>query len=514
LANKLTINPSTVSRWLDGSTRPDSPETIVRVADLLRVHGTSERRDLLMAAGYAGVVTQPSDVRDTHVEADRKRSKNILQRRITKLIEKGIATAPEWVIRPVLQHENLYSGVAWQSGALQIETSCGRHGIDLKHQRLAISAAFGPYMTGLLERKEIYTPLDGQIDTPHIRGLESLGALSRIIWALVHPLGPRAVVIGAESGMGKSTLAAWLVRCMWRQGAFDLLLGDSAKWQQVDMTTGAITTLQPGYYDPASCLAKLREQLGLPMPTQSHTSLEDIRDRLAGRRAILIVDNLESVSEGDLLLHILKRLLSRDTRAIVTTRRIKELSALSLNSLVIHLQPLTTIPTLRAFLTWHIAQFQSVQPYLYEGILDDIPERHFEELLTRTGGVPLLVQLVFTQAARQSWAYLEDLPKLFSVELLEFLYRERWQELAMAGQAGQLGRALLQLMAEEQTSGQSVDSNRLRAWVKERGEMHLLSDALQLLYERFLIVNHDLIRGNFTVFPSLAEFLRRVSMGL
>ncbi|MGB5047314.1 MAG: helix-turn-helix transcriptional regulator, partial [Caldilineaceae bacterium] len=35
LAQRLGVNPSTVSRWLNQSGRPADPETVVRVADIL-----------------------------------------------------------------------------------------------------------------------------------------------------------------------------------------------------------------------------------------------------------------------------------------------------------------------------------------------------------------------------------------------------------------------------------------------------------------------------------------------
>ncbi len=58
LAERLGVNRSTVSRWLNHGTRPHDPETVVRVADALGI--TSQRQALLAAAGY-GYQDSPAD---------------------------------------------------------------------------------------------------------------------------------------------------------------------------------------------------------------------------------------------------------------------------------------------------------------------------------------------------------------------------------------------------------------------------------------------------------------------
>lgn len=50
LARKLGVNPSTVTRWLNHSTRPSSPELVIQIADSLGL--TSEQHQFLFAAGY------------------------------------------------------------------------------------------------------------------------------------------------------------------------------------------------------------------------------------------------------------------------------------------------------------------------------------------------------------------------------------------------------------------------------------------------------------------------------
>lgn len=54
LAQRLEVNPATVTRWRNGDSRPNRPEMVVQIADLLRVYG-DRRQQFLHAAGY-GVV--------------------------------------------------------------------------------------------------------------------------------------------------------------------------------------------------------------------------------------------------------------------------------------------------------------------------------------------------------------------------------------------------------------------------------------------------------------------------
>lgn len=51
LAQRLGVNPATVTRWRNGQSRPDRPETVSRIADILGIHG-EERARLLYTAGY------------------------------------------------------------------------------------------------------------------------------------------------------------------------------------------------------------------------------------------------------------------------------------------------------------------------------------------------------------------------------------------------------------------------------------------------------------------------------
>jgi transcriptional regulator with XRE-family HTH domain len=60
LAQRLGVNPATVTRWRNGDTRPGAPETVVRVADNLGLHEPTARQQLLHAAGYGYLDSPPT----------------------------------------------------------------------------------------------------------------------------------------------------------------------------------------------------------------------------------------------------------------------------------------------------------------------------------------------------------------------------------------------------------------------------------------------------------------------
>lgn len=386
------------------------------------------------------------------------------------------------------------------------DPDCGNVGVDLADQRLRVSAAFGAYFSGLLEREASYVPLAGQIECPIGKGQEGLPPIQRIFWHLQNPQGPRLFVVAAEGGMGKSTLAAKLVRCLYEQESVDMILGDSAKSEHIDPISGQRLTFAAGYETVSGFYRRLCNQLGVPYENDD-LALADIRRRLVHRRAVIVVDNLETVAQGDRLLQSLLKITNRDIRAVVTTRQVAGLNALSKQHLLVHLNPLQTPDAALAFLHWHIEQHSQTHPDLAK-IRDDLGDKKKSGwLIERSGGVPLLMQLLLSDIARSSWEQVRQLPELFGPELLDFLYAARWQELQQLGQPGLLARELLQWLRQEQFSNRRITAKRLSEWVQKKGQESRLNEALTLLHERFLIVNSDRQKGNYAIFPSLAAFL-------
>jgi len=96
--------------------------------------------------------------------------------------------------------------------ATLLPAGCGNRGIDLAQQRLVLSSAFGTYFSGLLERGDAFVHLRGQIRVQAPPGQKSLPPLQRIYWALQYAKGPRLIIFAGEGGLGKTTIAANIVR--------------------------------------------------------------------------------------------------------------------------------------------------------------------------------------------------------------------------------------------------------------------------------------------------------------
>ncbi|NJN99778.1 MAG: hypothetical protein HC875_39585 [Anaerolineales bacterium] len=202
-----------------------------------------------------------------------------------------IQAAPDWLAGIFSGRSAARPTPATPASVALFASACGDKGLDLAEQRLLVSTAFGAYFAGLLERDEGYINLKGQIEVqtrPEQAGLEPIQSL---YWALQHPKGPRLVIIAAEGGMGKSTLAAKLIRCLFEENAVDMIVGDSAKNQQVDPVSGAVAPIPAGYYDPASFFRRLYAQLGLPDRVAGESGqvmVRNIQGRLEGRRALIL----------------------------------------------------------------------------------------------------------------------------------------------------------------------------------------------------------------------------------
>lgn len=429
---------------------------------------------------------------------------------VSNLLSKMIESSPAWLARIL---NRLGGNVPSPSKEVVLfPPECGDKGIDLAQQRLLVSSAFGAYFAGMLEREHSYINLKGQIESPKLRGQERLDPLQRIYWALQYPKGHRVFVIAAEGGMGKSTLAAKIVRCLYHEQSTDMILGDSAKTQRVDPISGKVAVLTPAYYDSATFTERLCAQLGLPYKRGrfgNQQALKDIRDRLVGRRAVIVVDNLETVEEYEDLLRTLRPLASRDTRVLITTRKESGLAESMSDVFVIHLNPLKDLADARNFLAWHIRTYSSEHSDLLKLERDIDNKKRVQLLLDRTGGIPLLIQLVLSDVARSSWDYTEKLPQLFGEALLNFLYEARWSELGTLNNDGEVAKRILVWIASEQSRHRKVTFERLRQWATENGQMESSQIAIRLLFERFLIVNSDVKQGNFALFPSLVEFLHR-----
>jgi hypothetical protein len=433
---------------------------------------------------------------------------DFLTQYFVKLIFALIDNSPSWL------GAKLFEGFSPKktkvADEILVDPKCGDQRMDLRDNRLLISSAFGSYFTGLLERDHSYVNLRGQVIV-EASGFGSIqDPFQKIYWALEHSRGPQVILLAGQGGMGKSTLAAKIIRCLYSQGGIDVIIGDSAKTQEVNPVSGSIKSIDPAYYSVDTFIRRINQQLGLPTPSGRNIRtkmLSAIKDRLEGRRTIVVVDNLETMSRGADLLTALRYLAGRDLRILITTRTISGLTENMLGLLLIRLQPIKEISAAQDFIRWHIETHLGAHPDLSRITIDLDNKKNIEKLIEKTGGIPLLVQLLVSDIARTSWDRLDKIPHLFGQDLLAFLYDERWKELDTLGDIGKVAQRVLAYVSLSQYEGKKITLNSILEWSKKSETFNVTQESIRVLEQQFLLVNSDQKFGNYSVFPSLSEYI-------
>lgn len=75
LAKRLGVSASTVMRWRQGSARPQSPEMVGRIADILNIYRQEDRQLLLQSAGYGYVESPPNKENTDSVPTEENRER-------------------------------------------------------------------------------------------------------------------------------------------------------------------------------------------------------------------------------------------------------------------------------------------------------------------------------------------------------------------------------------------------------------------------------------------------------
>jgi hypothetical protein len=371
---------------------------------------------------------------------------------------------------------------------------------------------FGAYFTSLLEKEALYTPITGQLICDRAANSTIKDPLQYAMWTLIDAKGARILLLAAEGGMGKSTLASKLIRCLYEREDIDMILGDSAKQYVVNPITGHVDTTKPGYDSAQSFLERISTQLGLvyDVSLSDAQHITHIRDRLIGRRAIIVVDNLESVHQSDRIIQMLKALVNRHIRAIITTRITTGFNGSQPEILSIQVKSLTEQMQIRNFMQWHIQQYTHNHPRLQTFATQIPTNEQIHWLIQHSGGIPLLVQVLLSEIARTSWMSAMNRTNLFGQELLDALYLDHWRELGNLNMPGILARAILEYVNREAHHGERITYKHLAQLAEDQqlGDVAVLDAALSLLHERFLIISSNDTHGNFSLYPSLSDFIQ------
>ncbi len=440
---------------------------------------------------------------------------NFIANFLVKMFFAILEKSPEWLVGNIFDRISGKKKALVPSETTLIDPNCGNASIDLQQQRLKVSMAFGSYFAGLLERDQSYVYLKDQIQVAGGAQKNQMDPFQSIYWSLNNPRGPQVLLIAAEGGMGKSTLAAKIIRCLFSENAVDLILGDSAKTQEVDPVDGSVKTIDPVTYNMDTFLKRVCYQLGLTYAanrSNQQRALSRIKDRLEGQHAVIIVDNLETIENGADLLNALRLLTNRDVRVIVTTRKVSGISGQTPGIQLVHLNPIQNEEQTSEFFQWHIRVFSKSQPGLSNLEADLKDKNKIKLLMRRSGGIPLLMQLILSDVARSTWTRVEKMPEVFGKDLLNFLYQERWGELGQMGLPGQDAQALLHYVRQQMFRGKVSDKD-LNNWAVNIQHIASVEPPLHILEERFLIINSDRKNGSYAIFPSLVEFLDQKRAG-
>lgn len=249
---------------------------------------------------------------------------------------------------------------------------------------------------------------------------------AKIVDLLRQPYGRPMISIEGLGGIGKTALARAVAHQLADGDDFDGMAWISAR-QSWLAESGTIEPIAAPPATPADITNQLAEQLGLTRLVGLGTDekLARIAEFLAHSRYLIVVDNLESVSDIDALLPVLTT-LANPARLLLTSR-----------------QALAGYPLVHRHAVVPLSLTDShalVESELERRGLDSrLEPEDMERLFAVVGGMPLALKLVAAQMSRWPLAtILGDLRRVrrrAPESLYTFIYRRAWLELDDAARA-------------------------------------------------------------------------------
>lgn len=292
-----------------------------------------------------------------------------------------------------------------------------------QNQAIARLAAilYGLEMTAWHERA---AQLGGRLESPPTRLVGVEGQISSLTTMLKQPWGPWLLSLEGIGGIGKTTLAAAVMRRLAAETAFEEFGWVRAQVVGLDLCGGMHPRPQPVLTMEALVAALAAQFLpeGEAQNGDNELQLARLRRRLAHAPHLIVIDNFETVLDPHTLLPLLTS-LANPSKFILTSRQ------RLIGEPCIHLHP---VPELSAAHALALVRQAAEEHEL--GALAACADEDLLPIYQAVGGNPLALLLVVGQThVRPLHAVLRDLaavPTLPSATLFSYIYRQAWDGLA------------------------------------------------------------------------------------
>lgn len=251
-----------------------------------------------------------------------------------------------------------------------------------------------------------------------------------VMRGLHHGRATSVCLIGI-GGVGKTALATWAVKKVYKDEEFDYIVSISAKDRE--LTSSGIQSISQKLTSLDDLLDAILDVIGFPeyKSYRLQDKRDTVHDLISGEKLLLFVDNLETAIDKEIISFINN--LPDPVKAIVTSRR----NVITVSSYPIEIGPLETEEIIR-----YISSLASLPKFSYCNALST-PEK--EKIGTVFNGIPLAIKWMLSSCNNSeellAKAQLMECGGMQNEELLEFAFRRVFDDMA------QTEKSVMQVLA-------------------------------------------------------------------